>query len=209
MQVYYQIPIRSKATLAQQKYACYGCSKPIDDGTVTKRSDYKWLYGRVSTTLNCAFWFMAGAALCSGVLRGPRFCEYSGRWYCRECHRNDRSIIPARVLQAWDFGQYRVSVRAKEFIDTIWDEAVFDVEVFNNELYSKIKALAEMRVRLRAARAAYGKIALTSRVNVCWWWTPTRFCGGSCCTCATFSRPAGRARGAHRTSLWQLRSETV
>jgi len=88
------------------------------------------------------------------VLRGPRFCEYSGRWFCRECHRNDKSIIPARVLQAWDFGQYRVSVRAKEFIDTIWDEAVFDVEVFNNELYSKIKALAEMRVRLRAPRAA-------------------------------------------------------
>jgi hypothetical protein len=88
------------------------------------------------------------------VLRGARFCEYSGRWYCRQCHLNERSVIPARILQAWDFGQYRVSVRAKEFLGTIWDEAVFDVEVFNSSLYGRVKALADMRVRHMTAAVA-------------------------------------------------------
>ena len=96
---------------------------------------------------------LAPLSLLAGVLRGARFCEYSGKWYCRQCHLNQRSVVPARILQAWDFGQYRVSVRAKDFIETIWDEAVFDVEVFNDALYSKVKALAEMRVRVRRAMA--------------------------------------------------------
>ena len=36
MQVYYQIPIRSKLGIAQQNGLCYNCSKPIDDGAQTR-----------------------------------------------------------------------------------------------------------------------------------------------------------------------------
>ena len=113
----------------------------------------------------CLSPFLPLPLLCvlAGVLRGARFCEYSGKWYCRQCHLNQRSVVPARILQAWDFGQYRVSVRAKDFIETIWDEAVFDVEVFNDALYSKVKALAEMRVRVLPRAVVLGAAPVSNR----------------------------------------------
>ena len=140
MQVYYQIPIRSKLGVAHQNGLCYNCSKPIDDGGATDRPEKAggpvwacWPNSPAFVVCACALRGRAtGTSV--GVLRGARFCEYSGRWYCRLCHLNQRSVVPARILQAWDFS------------DTIWDEAVFDVEVFNDGLYAKVKALAEMRV---------------------------------------------------------------
>ena len=38
-----------------------------------------------------------------------RLCDYTGHYFCPDCHRNDLSLIPARVLHDWDFSQRRVS----------------------------------------------------------------------------------------------------
>lgn len=32
-----------------------------------------------------------------------RLCDYSGLYYCPECHHNDLAVIPARVVHNWDF----------------------------------------------------------------------------------------------------------
>ena len=39
-----------------------------------------------------------------------RLCDYSGQYYCEECHWNDVVVIPARVVHNWDFSPYRVRI---------------------------------------------------------------------------------------------------
>ena len=41
-------------------------------------------------------------------LAEARLCDYSGLYYCSECHQNGLSIIPARVLHNWDFTPRKV-----------------------------------------------------------------------------------------------------
>ena len=103
-----------------------------------------------------------------------------------------------------------MSVRAKEFIETIWSEAVFDVEVFNDALYTKVKALAEMRVRARALDRTSAAPARRDARSRGWAaWLTTRVCardmgeghgdGRSCARsfrlCVTFCKHAVRVRG--------------
>lgn len=37
-----------------------------------------------------------------------RLCDYTGQYFCEECHWNDLVVIPARVVHNWDFTTYRV-----------------------------------------------------------------------------------------------------
>ena len=39
-----------------------------------------------------------------------RLCDYTGLYYCPDCHHNDLAIIPARVLHNWDFSLRRVNL---------------------------------------------------------------------------------------------------
>ena len=54
------------------------------------------------------------------VLKSPggerseaRLCDYTGQYFCEECHWNDMVVIPARVVHNWDFTTYRVSEKVK------------------------------------------------------------------------------------------------
>lgn len=35
-----------------------------------------------------------------------RYCDYLGRYFCTFCHTNQVALIPARILQKWDFTRY-------------------------------------------------------------------------------------------------------
>lgn len=37
-----------------------------------------------------------------------RLCDYTGQYFCEECHWNDHVVIPARVVHNWDFTTYKV-----------------------------------------------------------------------------------------------------
>ena len=37
-----------------------------------------------------------------------RMCDYTGQYFCDNCHWNDQISIPARVLRNWDFTQHKV-----------------------------------------------------------------------------------------------------
>eukprot|EP00698_Gefionella_okellyi_P001635 TRINITY_DN11540_c0_g1_i1.p1 TRINITY_DN11540_c0_g1~~TRINITY_DN11540_c0_g1_i1.p1 ORF type:complete len:1177 (+),score=257.35 TRINITY_DN11540_c0_g1_i1:63-3593(+) len=74
-----------------------------------------------------------------------RFCYYSGRWYCGNCHQFEAAIIPARVLKLWDFETQRVCHAAAEFLDISFTEPTFDVNAF----VDGVKALKEFQVTRR------------------------------------------------------------
>jgi len=77
MQLYYDLN-RRKATDKQTE--CYNCGKRIDGSM--------YLLGELAKHLTVS----------SAVLRGGRYCEYTGKYFCKTCHVNDASIIPARII---------------------------------------------------------------------------------------------------------------
>jgi len=45
-----------------------------------------------------------------------RLCDYSGYYYCTNCHNNEALQIPARMVKNWDFSRHKVSRKSKEFL---------------------------------------------------------------------------------------------
>lgn len=56
-----------------------------------------------------------------------RWCSYSGNYYCPNCHSNKKSILPARVVQHWNFKPGKVSDYAYTHLLTNWSRPVLDV----------------------------------------------------------------------------------
>ncbi|XP_030380718.1 run domain Beclin-1-interacting and cysteine-rich domain-containing protein [Scaptodrosophila lebanonensis] len=76
-----------------------------------------------------------------------RYCSYLGKYMCTGCHRQQISAIPAKILQAWDFRCYPVSVFAYRLIEQMYAFPLFHVPDLNAQLYGKHKALAIARRR--------------------------------------------------------------
>jgi len=98
-----KLEVHKRKPLAQQMqsqhYACAGC------------------YGRLTLSVG----LIPGLAQSFGF-SGPRWCEYSGQLYCSSCHLNETAVIPAYVVQHWDFRLRPVSQLAKAYLDSIYDK---------------------------------------------------------------------------------------
>eukprot|EP01052_Picozoa_sp_SAG31_P027956 SAG31_NODE_2659_length_5284_cov_6.942152_3_plen_794_part_00 len=87
--------------------------------------------------------------LCSGCgnkirgrLRGAgRYCEYYGTYFCQSCHRNDKAIIPARLVQEWDKKKYKVSRKARQFLNEVMDRPIIDLAGANPAIYASVQPL--------------------------------------------------------------------
>ncbi|XP_074644650.1 differentially expressed in FDCP 8 homolog isoform X2 [Tubulanus polymorphus] len=78
----------------------------------------------------------------------PRQCDYTGDYYCENCHWNDVAIIPARVIHNWDFDQRRVCRASKQFLHLMSKKAVLRIQDMNPMLFSFGDELQEIK-RLR------------------------------------------------------------
>lgn len=56
-----------------------------------------------------------------------RRCYYTGWFYCSDCHSGATAIIPATVLHAWEFSRQPVCNMAKEFLQSIHEQALLKV----------------------------------------------------------------------------------
>ncbi|RWS03619.1 run domain Beclin-1 interacting and cysteine-rich containing protein-like isoform X2, partial [Dinothrombium tinctorium] len=79
-------------------------------------------------------------------------CAYTGKYFCQHgCHSGKKSIIPAYVINKWDFTFYPVSNYAKNFIEKIMFDPLFNINDLNANLYKKVKFLSrllELRTQL-------------------------------------------------------------
>jgi len=91
----------TRQLLEFQHYNCAGCHRHLDAGR-TLLQEFVQTIG----------W------------NKPRFCAYTGQLFCASCHTNDTAVLPARVLQHWDFSLYQVSQLAKAYLDSIYDQVV-------------------------------------------------------------------------------------
>lgn len=73
-------------------------------------------------------------------------CDYSGHYYCAECHWGTTSIIPARVLLNWDFQEYPVSRDSQQFLNLMMKKPILNLESVNPRLFSFVEELALVKV---------------------------------------------------------------
>ncbi|KAL4198750.1 hypothetical protein AMTRI_Chr03g47580 [Amborella trichopoda] len=116
------VEIQSRKSMKQllevQLYTCAGCYKHIDGGKSLLQDFVRTIgWGK------------------------PRLCEYTGQLFCTYCHTNDTAVLPARVLQLWDFSQLPVSQLAKAYLDSIYDQPMLCISAVNPFLFSKVPAL--------------------------------------------------------------------
>lgn len=78
----------------------------------------------------------------SGFGSNARFCEYFGEYFCKQCHLNQESIIPAHIIHQWDFGRYKVSDLALRTLRTSIDLPVIPVP---KSLYTMSKRMARIK----------------------------------------------------------------
>ncbi|XP_023291231.2 run domain Beclin-1-interacting and cysteine-rich domain-containing protein isoform X1 [Lucilia cuprina] len=74
-----------------------------------------------------------------------RYCTYLGKYHCTGCHRNQISATPAKILQAWDFKCYPVSVFAYRLLEQMYAYPLFYVPDLNPALYIRSKSLLSAR----------------------------------------------------------------
>jgi len=75
-----------------------------------------------------------------------RYCDYLGRYFCDGCHGGLESVIPARVLNNWDFARYPVCHFSRQILDSIWQQPLFKLTSVAKNLYSQAKELQHFRV---------------------------------------------------------------
>lgn len=59
-------------------------------------------------------------------------CEYTQKWYCKDCFSKEKSIIPARVLNFFDFSLYGVSNEGLKIIQELRSKPIIKIP-YNNE----------------------------------------------------------------------------
>lgn len=125
--------------LAFQKYTCAECGTQLSYN--------------ISTTFGCFGVELKAEKLNATV---PRLCDYSGLYYCPACHWNDTSIIPARVMNNWDFVPRKVGRASLQQIRLLYDRPLINLEQRNPRLFQlvalKLGVVKGMRQKLTQMR---------------------------------------------------------
>lgn len=88
---------------------------------------------------------------CSVVLKDtifnrPRFCYYTYKYYCNECHKNEVSYLPHMILHNWDFRENYVCVMAKNYLEQIYMIPMICISAINPSLFDKVPNLNKSRL---------------------------------------------------------------
>ncbi|KAL0277148.1 UNVERIFIED_CONTAM: hypothetical protein PYX00_004525 [Menopon gallinae] len=85
-----------------------------------------------------------------------RYCYFTGKYYCRNCHLNEVAIIPSRLVYNWDHKKYQVCAAAHSYLSDISSTYLINVKEINPKIYgvvSEMQELRTMRFRLNLLRA--------------------------------------------------------
>ena len=75
-----------------------------------------------------------------------RFCNYTGKYFCQNCHTNATSIIPAHILERWSFKRLYVSNFARDLLAKINNEPVFTITSTHSSIYRRVPIMAAAKV---------------------------------------------------------------
>ncbi|CAF3880229.1 unnamed protein product [Rotaria sp. Silwood1] len=81
-----------------------------------------------------------------------RYCEYTGKYFCRSCHSDKKFYLPSYIIAKWDFSnKHSVSNFAFDYLNRIYTEAIFNINDLNPKLFqksNKLKMMNEFRCAL-------------------------------------------------------------
>jgi hypothetical protein len=80
------------------------------------------------------------------ALTQPVLCDYSGHYFCSECHWGNLSVIPSRAVLNWDFQEYPVSKGSKQYLNLMMKKSIIKLESINPKLFSFVEELAYVKV---------------------------------------------------------------
>lgn len=77
----------------------------------------------------------------------PRKCNYSGLFFCKNCHWNDFSIIPGNIIHNFDFEQRPVSRQSLQEINLFYEKPVIKLEEINPKIFVFVQKLGNIKQR--------------------------------------------------------------
>uniref|UniRef100_A0A8C6PZ11 Pleckstrin homology domain containing, family M (with RUN domain) member 1 n=1 Tax=Nothobranchius furzeri TaxID=105023 RepID=A0A8C6PZ11_NOTFU len=95
-----------------------------------------------------------------------RLCEFSGQYYCDNCHKGDTTIIPSRMLHNWDLTHREVSKRALCLLAQVEQEPLLNLEQLNPELVTHSESMTQAHT-LREKLRLLGDYLLSCRSGAC------------------------------------------
>jgi run domain Beclin-1 interacting cysteine-rich containing protein len=91
-----------------------------------------------------------GIQISASKIKTFNYCEYFSKYFCRCCHINSRSYIPAYVVNLLDFRTtFEVSKKAKNFLDRIYSEPLITLDSLNPRLFQDTSDLFPRIKKLR------------------------------------------------------------
>ncbi|XP_065324445.1 uncharacterized protein LOC135931333 [Gordionus sp. m RMFG-2023] len=90
-----------------------------------------------------------------------RVCHFDGLYYCTECHINESSIIPSRIIHNWDFKFYKVCRLHKRLLEVTSRDPLIDL----SQCADRLEPLLPGLKFIRRARLALHQFYLTYLIN--------------------------------------------
>ena len=72
-------------------------------------------------------------------------CDYSGYYYCSNCHWDDLMVIPARVIHNWDHSLQKVCRQSFQLLSKMYHRPIINIEAINPKLFNYVEELAELQ----------------------------------------------------------------
>jgi hypothetical protein len=97
------------------------------------------------------------------------YCEYFSKYFCRCCHINNQSYIPAYIVNLLDFrSTFEVSKKAKNFLEKIYKEPLITLESINPSLFehnSIFLKIQKIRIKLYNSRSYINSCRFASELK--------------------------------------------
>lgn len=131
----------SDATIAAlQRGACHASGAPLSTAAAPLK--------RTSALLPSVPFLGSKQSAAPAEPHGRR-CHYDGFLYCADYHSGGTAVIPANVLEAWNFQKLPVSDSAAEFLAATAAQPLLRIDARSTPLFATLPLLA----RLHATRA--------------------------------------------------------
>ncbi|XP_070583555.1 pleckstrin homology domain-containing family M member 1 isoform X2 [Erythrolamprus reginae] len=92
--------------------------------------------------LDCQSFICAGCSRQIGFFfMKPKLCSFTGLYYCDNCHQDEESVIPSRLIHNWDLSRYPICCQALKFLTKIQNQPLIDLKLVNDTLYDHVEQM--------------------------------------------------------------------
>ena len=118
-------------------------SKKAPEGWIPKLVQINYYLCEKGTPgLSC---FGCGAAFGGLFSSAPRYCEFTGKYFCNKCHSNKKGVVPSHVVWNWDRNLYPINNKSLKFIEDNTKLPMIDL-MLNPSLYERVTLLKDLRL---------------------------------------------------------------